>query len=290
MKIREIFKSGGRSISFEFFPPKTEQGVESLFKTIGQLKVYQPNYVSVTYGAGGSTRDRTVDIVTWIKKELGLEAMCHLTCVAQRKEDVHDVLVHLVEEGIENVLALRGDPPRGDEKFVPVEGGFRYAAELITYIHENFRFGVGGACFPEGHIDSIDLKTDTEYLKRKVDAGAEFLVTQLFYDNKDYFDFMDRVERSGICVPVIVGILPILSTPQIRRFTAFCGAKIPPALDAKLERYADHDATVREIGIEHATRQAEELWRSGVAGIHFYTLNRSYSVSKILNTLDLRRD
>ena len=285
MKIRDVLKTGKRSISFEFFPAKTDQGVEALFKTLDGLKVYQPSYVSVTYGAGGSTRGKTVDIVTRIKKETGLEAMCHLTCVAQRREDVHEVLVRLSEAGIENLLALRGDPPKGMEKYVSEDGEFRYAAELIAYIHEHFSFGIAGACFPEGHLDSIDLTTDMAYLERKVDAGADFLVTQLFFDNADFFAFMERVERSRIKVPILVGILPILSTPQIRRFIALCGAKIPPALDEQLERFADDDDAVREIGVEHATRQVEELWESGVAGIHFYTLNRSYSVSRILDSL-----
>ncbi len=290
MKIRDVLNAGKRSLSFEFFPPKTDQGVESLFNTMEELKHYQPTYISVTYGAGGSTRDRTVDIALRIKKETGLEPMCHVTCVSQTKEELHGVLVQLEAGGIENVLGLRGDPPRDQENFVPVEGGFHYAGELISYIRENFDFGVAAACFPEGHVDSPDLTTDTEYLKRKVDAGADFLVTQLFYDNRDYFDLRERAERAGIKVPIIVGVLPILGTAQIRRFTAFCGAKIPPALDEQLERYADDDDAVRELGIEYASRQVEELWESGVGGVHFYTLNRSYSTSKVIEGLNLSPD
>ena len=288
MKIRDVLSSGKRSISFEFFPPKTDEGVETLFGTIDQLKVYQPDYVSVTYGAGGSTRDRTVDIVTRIKKQTGLEAMSHLTCVAQTREDAHKVLVQLQEAGIENVLALAGDPPLGEKIFRHVNGGFRYAFELIAYIRDNFDFGTTASCFPEGHPDSIDLSTDMFYLKRKVDAGADFLITQLFFDNSDFFAFMERVARSDIKVPVVAGILPVLSTPQIRRFTSFCGAKIPPKLDDQLERFADDDDAAREVGIDYATRQVEELWRSGVAGIHFYTLNRGYSASRILDQLNIR--
>ena len=290
MKIRDILHSGTRSLSFEFSPPKTDQGEEALFRTLEELKAYRPSYVSVTYGAGGSTRDKTVDIVQRLKLETGIETMAHLTCVAQSREDVHGVLECLEELGIENVLALRGDPPRESGDHAPAESEFRCAAELITYIQKNFRFGIGGACFPEGHLDSVDLATDMEYLKRKVEAGADFLVTQLFFDNSDFFDFMDRVEQTGIRVPIIVGILPILSTSQIRRFISLCGAKMPPALDDQLERFAEDDETVREIGIEHATRQVEELWRYGVAGLHFYTLNRSYSVSRILNSLGAFRD
>ena len=285
MKIRDMFRAGKRTISLEFFPPKTERGEESLFKAIDRLKVFRPNYVSVTYGAGGSTRDKTLDIIKRIIRETDLEVMAHLTCVAQTKEQVNGVLVQLEEMGIENVLALRGDPPRGQEKFEPEEGGYEYVSELITQIRDNFDFGIGAAGFPEGHLDSPDLATDTAYLKKKVDTGAEFIITQLFFDNTDFYEFMKRVESAGIRVPVVAGILPILGTGQIRRFTALCGAKIPPALDAQLERFADDDNAVREIGIEHATRQVEELWQCGVAGIHFYTLNRSYSVSSSVSAL-----
>ena len=289
MKIRDMFKAGGRTISFEFFPPRTEQGEETLFRSIERLKVFQPNYVSVTYGAGGSTRDKTLDIVDRIKRETDLEVMAHLTCVGQTKEQVHDVLLGLEEMGIDNVLALRGDPPRGQEKFIPPEGGFEYTSELITHIRQNFAFCIGGAGFPEGHLDSPDLRTDTAYLKMKVESGAEFIVTQLFFDNEDFFAFMDRIERADIRVPIIAGILPILSTGQIRRFTALCGAKIPPELDTQLERFADDDEAVREIGLELATKQVEELWRRGVAGVHFYTLNKSYSVSRSLDAASLSR-
>ena len=290
MKIPDIFKSGKRSLSLEFFPPKTEDGVEALFRAIDRLKAYRPTYVSVTYGAGGSTRETTLGVVTRIKQETGLEPMCHLTCVAQTRDQVHDVLVQLEQSGIENVLGLRGDPPRGETKFVPAEGGFEYAADLITHARERFDFGIGGACFPEGHLDSPDLETDVVHLKKKVEAGAEFLVTQLFFDNADFFHLRERMERAGIKVPVVAGILPILSTPQIRRFTSYCGAKIPTALDDELEKYVDDDDAARELGVEYATRQIDELWRNGVAGIHLYSLNRSYSASKILDSLDLDRE
>ena len=290
MKIRDILDSGKRSISFEFFPPKTDEGVESLFKTIDGLKVFQPDYVSITYGAGGSTRDRTVDIVIRIENETGLEAMSHLTCVAQTRQDVHEVLARLHGAGVDNVLALGGDPPRGMENYSSTNNGFRYAFQLLAYINDNFDFATPAACFPEGHPNSPDLKTDMEYLKRKVEAGADFLITQLFFDNADFYAFMERVEKAGIELPVVAGILPIQSTTQIRRFAALCGARIPPGLNDLLERFADDDEAMREIGIEQATRQSEELWRNGVAGIHFYTLNKSYSVGKILSNLDLVRE
>ncbi len=289
MKIRDVLNAGKRSLSFEFFPPKTEEGTESLFRTIERLKAYRPDYVSVTYGAGGATRDKTVDIVARIKRETALEAMSHLTCIAQTREDVHKVLVRLEGEGIENVLALGGDPPRGENNGKHPESGFHHAIELLIHIRENFDFGTTAACFPEGHPTSTDLASDIAYLKRKVDAGVDFLITQLFLDNRDFFDFMDRAAQAGIKVPVIAGILPVLSTSQIQRFTSMCGAKIPPGMESQLERYADDDDAVREMGIDYATRQVEELWQAGVAGIHFYTLNRSHSVSRILGHLNIHR-
>jgi methylenetetrahydrofolate reductase (NADPH) len=285
MKIRDMLDSGKRSISFEFFPPKSDQGVEALFSTIHRLKAYQPAFVSVTYGAGGSTRDRTLGVLARIRACTDLEPMAHVTCVAQTREEVHGILVRLRESGIENVLALRGDPPRGQEKFVAAPGGFAHASELVSHIRECFPFGVAGACFPEGHPDSVDLATDIAHLKEKVDARVDFLITQLFFDNQDFFGFMDRARGAGIDVPVIAGILPILSAGQVRRFTALCGAKIPPQLDHLLEKHGADDDAVRELGVEYATRQVEELWRSGVDGVHFYTLNRSYSVSKVLSAL-----
>jgi methylenetetrahydrofolate reductase (NADPH) len=200
---------------------------------------------------------------------------------------VHSVLERLEDAGIENVIALRGDPPRGETNFVPAEGGFRHASELLEHIRESFDFGLAGACYPEGHTESPDLDQDIEYAKLKVEKGAEFLITQLFYDNNDFFEFMERATRAGIDVPIVPGVLPILSAPQIRRFTALCGARIPDELDQQLDRYADDDRAVRELGIEQATQQVRELWDSGVAGVHFYALNRSYSVSKILDNLAL---
>ena len=287
MKIRDVLATGRRTISFEFFAPKTDQGVESLFRAIRRLSSHRPDFVSVTYGAGGSTRNETVDLVSRIKAEAGLETMAHVTCVAQTREDVHDVLQRLEELGVDNVLALRGDPPRGQGVFVPVEGGFRYASEVITHIRRNFEFGVGAACFPEFHPESVDAASDMVHLREKVDAGADYLISQLFFDNRDFFDFMDRARGVGIRVPVLAGILPVLATAQIRRFASLCGASIPPALDRELEKYVDDDDGARELGIEYAARQVEELWRAGVDGIHFYTINRSHSVSRVLEAAGL---
>ena len=287
MKIRDILASGKRTISFEFFAPKTDQGVESLFRTIHRLEAHGPDFVSVTYGAGGSTRNQTVDLVSRIRAETGLETMAHVTCVAQTRGDVHDVLASLDELGIDNVLALRGDPPRGQEAFAPQDGGFRFASDVITHMRENFDFGVAAACFPEVHPDSKDTASDMVHLKEKVDAGVDYLITQLFFDNRDFFDFMDRARGIGIDVPVLAGILPVLGTAQIRRFASLCGAGIPPAFDRELEKYVDDDDGARELGIEYAARQVDELWRTGVDGIHFYTINRSYSVSRVLDAVGL---
>ncbi len=286
MKIKDLLKEK-RTISCEFFPPREAEGIPGVFRAIERIREFRPDFASVTYGAGGSTRAFTEEITTHIKQETDLEVMAHLTCVAQTKEEIHTVLQRLDGAGIDNVIALRGDPPQGQTDFVPVSGGFNHATDLIKHIRENFQFGVAAACYPEGHVESNDIESDIKYARLKVEQGADFLITQLFYDNSYFFEFMDRAAKAGINVPVIPGVLPILSTPQIRRFTKMCGAKIPAQLDRQLEQYADDDRTVRELGVEHATNQVRELWESGVPGVHFYVLNRSYSVSKILDNLRL---
>ena len=272
----------------KFFPPRAADGIPGVLDTVNELTAYCPDFVSVTYGAGGSTRQFTEKITIEAKETAAVEVMAHLTCVGQTVEELDGVLGRLEDAGIENVIALRGDPPRGEEHFTATEGGFSHASDLVTHINANYQFGIGAACYPEGHTEAESLERDLEYAKLKVDNGADFLITQLFFDNNDYFAFADRAEAAGIDVPVIPGILPVLSAPQIRRFTALCGSKIPPALDADLDRLAEDDDAVRELGIEHATRQVEELWAAGVPGVHFYVLNRSYSVSKILDHLSIQ--
>jgi len=286
VKIKDILQQK-RTVSCEFFPPREEDGIPGVFRAIDRVRGYNPDFISVTYGAGGSTRDFTERITMQVKQETDLEVMAHLTCVAQTRDEVHGVLERLDEAGVENVIALRGDPPRGQESFVPADGGFSHATELIDHIRSNFDFGLAAACYPEGHTESPDLDFDISYAREKVDRGADFLITQLFYDNRYFFEFMDRAQKAGIDVPVIPGVLPILNTAQIRRFTSLCGATIPPELDSKLEHYAEDDDAVRELGVEYASRQVEELWEYGVSGIHFYVLNRSYSVSRILANLNL---
>ena len=286
MKIKDILQEK-RTVSCEFFPPREEDGIPAVFRAIDRVSAFNPDFISVTYGAGGSTRAFTERITTQVKQDTDLEVMAHLTCVAQTKDEVQGVLERLDDAGIENVIALRGDPPRGEAAFVPVEGGFHHATELIEHIRAHFGFGLAAACYPEGHTESPDLDWDIRYAREKVDKGADFLISQLFYDNRYFFDFLERAEQAGINVPIIPGILPILNTAQIRRFTSLCGATIPAALDRQLEQYADDDNAVRELGIEYATNQVRELWDEGVPGVHFYVLNRSYSVSRILSNLNL---
>ena len=277
----------GRTISFEFFPPRNADGIPGVLDTVNELTAYCPDFISVTYGAGGSTRQFTEEITVSAKQSAGVEVMAHLTCAGQTVQELDDVLQRLDDAGIENVIALRGDPPRGEQQFTVTEGGFSHASDLVTHIRANYEFGIAAACYPEGHTEAESLERDLEYAKLKVDNGADFLITQLFFDNDDYFAFADRAEAAGIDAPVIPGILPVLSAPQIRRFTALCGSKIPPGLDADLDRLGEDDEAVRELGVEYAARQVEELWAAGVPGVHFYVLNRSYSVSKILDHLGI---
>jgi methylenetetrahydrofolate reductase (NADPH) len=277
-------------ISFEFFPPKTEEGDRNLLeKHIPALMQLRPDYCSVTYGAGGSTRDKTLMIVDRIQREHGLTAMAHLTCVNSTKEQLAEVLAQAGQLGIRNILALRGDPPAGTGEFKKIEGGFEFSYELVRFIKAIGGFSIGTAGFPEGHIACKEGKyADWQRLKAKIDEGADFVLTQLFFDNRDFFEFREfLVKKLAVNVPICPGILPILSTNQIKRFTSMCGAGIPQPMLARLEELGDNDDAVTEFGIEHATRQCEELIREGVPGIHFYTLNKAYSTTQIIKNLGL---
>lgn len=284
MKIRDILRNK-RTLSFEFFPPQNEQGVERLFDTIESLKRYEPDFIDITYGAGGSTQRLTVELCVRAYRESGVTVMGHLTCAAQTRDMVDGVLERFNSEGIENVILLRGDPPRGEDSFLTTEGGFSHATDLIQHAKENFDFGIAAACYPETHPESTDIESDLYYTRLKVEQGAEYLITQLFYNNDYYYAFVDRARRAGIDVPIIPGLMPILNTSQIRRITGMCGATIPAELDRQLERYADDNRAIRQIGIEHTLRQAQELMANDIPGIHFYVLNRRYSISKILDNL-----
>jgi len=273
------------TFSFEFFPPKDAEGVERLFETIAELGPYAPDYVSVTYGAAGSTQRLTVELVRRIKQEVGIEAMAHLTCVGATRDDLAGVLGELRSGGIDNVIALRGDPPRGETTFKQTAGGFAHAAELVALTRARFDFCIAAACYPEKHTESPDAESDLRHLKAKVDAGVDFLITQLFFDNADYFRFVERARQSGITVPIVAGIMPITNLSQVKRFTALCGSSIPHPLLEKLEACgADADA-VRALGVEHATAQCKDLLARGAPGIHFYTLNRSLATRHILDRL-----
>lgn len=285
MFIRDLLDQGTPSFSFEFFPPKTDEAFDALVETISELQKLHPTFVSVTYGAGGSTRRRTVDVVAKAKSELGQESMAHLTCVGSTEEELRDVLDELKAQGIQNVLPLRGDPPAGTEKFEKTPGGFGYADELVAFIHANYDFCLGVAGYPEGHQEADDFDTDLANLKRKVDAGADFVITQMFFDNRFYCDFVEKARAAGINVPIIPGIMPILNVEQIKRFTKMCGATIPDDLIKKLEAVQDDAEAVQRCGVEHAAEQCRELLEGGAPGIHFYTLNRSTSTRSIFENL-----
>jgi methylenetetrahydrofolate reductase (NADPH) len=276
-------------ISFEFFPPKTAEGDRNLLeRQIPALFEAKPDFCSVTYGAGGSTRDKTLMIVDRIQRQHGLTALAHLTCVGHTREQVRELLEKIRGLGCQNILALRGDPAGGGD-FQPAPGGFEFAAQLVRFIREAGDFSIGVAGFPEGHIACPGGKhADWRHLQEKVGAGADFVLTQLFFDNADFFEFRDQVAgRLGVRVPLVPGIVPILSAGQITKFTQLCGAKIPPPLRARLDQLADNDEAAAEFGIEYASRQCEELLRAGVPGLHFYTLNKSRSTVQVLKNLGL---
>ena len=281
MKISQMLAAGSPTVSFEFFPPKDDAGFDRLFKTIEALRPLHPSYVSVTYGAGGATRRKTVELVQRIKREIGIESMAHLTCVGASRAELAAILDALDARGVENVLPLRGDPPRGQDRFQAVPDGFRYANELVAFIRERYDFCLGGACYPETHPEAPSAAADIANLKRKVDAGSEFLITQLFFDNRDFLRFRERVTAAGIAAPILAGIMPIRSLSQIKRFAEMCGAHIPASLLRRLEAVRDDTAAIRAIGVEHATRQCRELLEEGVAGLHFYTLNHSTATRAI---------
>ncbi len=288
MRIDEIIAGKtGPVFSFEFFPPKTDEGEARLREALSELRELEPDFASVTYGAGGSTRDRTLGVTTWLKQELGIEAMAHLTCVGASVDELRATLDRLGDAGIENVLALRGDPPRGAAAWEAHPDGLRYSAELAELIASSYPFAVGAACFPEVHPEAADPLSDLQYLKAKVDRGASFLITQLFFDNEAYFRFVDAARFAGIEVPILPGIMPITNVAQIKTITGMCGATIPPALLEQLEIRAQDAESVAELGVAYATLQCAELLGGGAPGIHFYTLNRSPATRAILSALKL---
>lgn len=290
--IRDIYAEKKKArkpvISLEFFPPRTEEGDKALLeKHIPALMLTRPDFCSVTYGAGGSTRDKTLMIVDRIQREHHLAALAHLTCVNHTREQVGELLQKIKAIGCNNILALRGDPPAGGE-FTPTPGGFEFSSQLVKFIREQGGFSIGCAGFPEGHIACKEGKlVDWRRLKDKVNEGADFVITQMFFDNADYFEFRDHIEKLGVSVPIVPGMISIVSATQIKKFTQLCGAKIPPALGARLDAIGTDDAAAAEFGIEYCTRQCEELLKAGVPGLHFYTLNKAASTVRVLQNLKL---
>src|ERR671923_1292180 len=287
MRIDERLASGEPTFSFEFFPPKTDEGERNLGRALGELSRMRPTFVSVTYGAGGSAtqKRKTIDIVASIKAEHGLEAMAHFTCVGATIVELRETLDLMRDAGVQNVLALRGDPPPGQTEWTATEGGLEYSRELIELIRDEYDFAIGAACFPEVHIHAESAESDLRYCKEKVDAGARFLITQLFFDNASYWDFVARAREIGIDVPIIPGIMPITNVDQIKRFTSMCGATIPAGLLHELQARAEQPDAVTDFGVAYATLQCADLLEHGAPGIHFYTLNKSPATRAILSAL-----
>ncbi len=289
MRIDQLLSTSEPTFSFEFFPPKTEQGEANLIAALRELKELDPAYVSVTYGAGGTTQDKTLEIVSRLQSEFDLTAMAHFTCVSATEAELRSVLDQMRDAGIGNVLALRGDPPQGQEEWVKTEGGLEYSSQLVRMLKSDYDFAIGAACFPEGHIHATSPEDDLRHLKEKVDEGVDFLITQLFFDNDLYYDFVDRARGIGIDVPIIPGIWPITGYAQIARVTAMCGATLPEHLLAELEARKDDEEAVAEFGVAYATLQTADLLANGAPGAHFYTLNRSPATRAIMSALKLWR-
>ncbi|MCW2995989.1 MAG: metF [Conexibacter sp.] len=289
MRITELLGGDEPTFSFEFFPPKTAAGEENFERALQELAPLDPSFVSVTYGAGGTTREKTVETVRHIKEDHGLEAMAHFTCVGATTEELRVTLEEIRETGIENVLALRGDPPRGQEQWTASDGGLEYSHQLVALLREDYDFSIAAACFPETHIHATSPEDDLRYLKAKVDAGVDYLITQLFFDNELYFDFVDRARAIGIAVPIIPGVMPITGYGQISKITNMCGATMPEHVLAELDARQDDPEAVAEFGVSYATMQCADLLAKGAPGIHFCTLNRSPATRAILSALRLWR-
>lgn len=285
MRVSEVFAAGRPVFSFEFFPPRTPEGETALFRTIAELKELRPSFVTMTYGAGGSTRAKTVEWVSRIRNEIGIEAVAHLTCVGHARGEIGRVLDDLRDRGIDNVLALRGDPPKGETGFRPHPDGFRYAHELVSFLRgRGDPFCVGVAGYPERHPEAPSAEADVAHLERKVAAGADFVTTQLFFDPGLYVRFVERARAAGVAVPILPGVMPVTNLGQMKKFTEMCGASIPPALMRALDE-AEGAGRVEEAGVAWATEQCRALLAAGAPGIHFYTLNKSPATRRILSAI-----
>ena len=289
-KLTQAYGPGKFGLSFELFPPKTEKGMAALFRHLEELIKFQPSYVTCTYGAGGSTQDRTLDVVSGVLQKYGLPVATHLTCVGRTADQIKEYLRRAKNLGIENVMALRGDPPRGESEFRAVEGGFAHANELVRFIRREFAdFAIAVAGYPETHREAPSPEIDLENLKRKVDAGADAVITQLFYNNADFFAFRDRCQQAGIGTPIVPGLLPVTNLAQIQRIAALCGARLPARFEADLQKHADDDAGQFEVGVDFSIRQTSELVDAGVDGIHYYVLNKSEAARRVLHAVQLPR-
>ncbi|MGB8332448.1 MAG: methylenetetrahydrofolate reductase [NAD(P)H] [Polyangiales bacterium] len=277
MRIADLYATNGRPVlSLEFFTPKDEDGRKGLFRAIERLEAIRPSFVSITCGAAGTTRERTADLAIEVQERFGLAVMAHLVCTGTTESELEETLRHMQRHGIDNVLALRGDPPRGATSWTPVEGGFRHANELAAFVREHFSLCVGGACYPEKHHEAPSLETDIRNLKRKVDAGAEFLITQLFFDNDKYWSFVAKTRAEGIDVPIVPGIMPVLNLANLQRIASLSpGTSIPPELESALREAGEDDEAALRAGVGFAATQCRALLTDGAPGIHFYTLNRS---------------
>lgn len=287
MKLPEVYQDNRFGLSFELFPPKTEKGEAALFRHVEALSKYKPSYFTCTYGAGGSTRDKTLDIVERVKKDFNIPVASHLTCVGSTVDELRGYLKEATQRGVDYIVALRGDPPKGEDQFVQTEGGLQYANELVALIRAEFdQLGIAVAGYPEVHQEAPSAEVDLENLKRKADTGADIIVTQLFYCNEDFFDFRERCEKAGIKQPLVPGILPVVSLSQIQRITNLCGAKLPEKFVADLGKKDDADWQLK-VGIEQATEQVQGLIDAGVPGVHFYVLNKSQATGQVLSGLNL---
>jgi methylenetetrahydrofolate reductase (NADPH) len=289
MRIDQILAGDEPVFSFEFYPPKTDGGEQNLYAALTELQTLEPSFVSVTYGAGGSTREKTIEIVKRVREEFGLETMAHFTCVGAAVPQLRETLDEMQTAGIDNVLALRGDPPAGQEAWTKTDGGLEYSRELVELIGADYPFAIGAACFPETHIHAESPEADLRHLAEKVEAGVDFLITQLFFENSVYFDFLERARAIGIEVPIIPGIMPITHAGQVERMASMCGASIPEGLRRELAVRAEHPEAVLDFGVAYATLQCAELLAAGAPGIHFYTLNRSPATRAILSALKLAK-
>jgi len=292
MKLKDIYIPGNFNISYEIFPPKGEntelnQKIQLLFEELAVLAKHNPAFISVTYGAGGSTREKTLELVLKIKNELGIKSVPHFTCVGSSKEEILDYLKIIEKENIKDVLALRGDPPKGEKEFIKPENGFRYANELVEFIKHNINIGIAVAGYPEGHQESVSLDNDIVNLKKKIDAGADLIITQLFFDNSKFFNFLEKIWKAGINVPVIPGILPAISLTQLEKVILFSNATLPEKLVKKLAKFENDPEAMKKAGIEYTIEQCKELKTNNVCGIHFYTFNKAFAVNQIVKEMNI---